>query len=245
MVPIREDLIDQLLAGKANGETMNIYCMEFEGRIEYLDMPCIKQCKMSPQEKLKFDLHNFLVEKGMTLEGALLEDVPVHWERHRDLILLPEKSFSSDQWKMFGDDLWQLVAGSLGSSRLAMRSTVSNDKFRTPNVKLLLGDSGWVKHTDNGITYTFDISKCMFSSGNITEKIRIGNFSCEGQTVVDLYAGIGYFVLPYIIHAKAVVVHACEWNQHAVEALRWNLELNGVTDNCVIHEGDNQNVGIR
>lgn len=37
--------------------------------------------------------------------------------------------------------------------------------------------------------YTFDITKCMFSSGNITEKLRVSSFDCRGEVVVDLYAG--------------------------------------------------------
>ena len=37
--------------------------------------------------------------------------------------------------------------------------------------------------------YNYDITKCMFSSGNITEKLRVSKFNCDGETVVDLYAG--------------------------------------------------------
>lgn len=37
--------------------------------------------------------------------------------------------------------------------------------------------------------YEFDVTKCMFSSGNITEKLRVAGFDCRGETVVDLYAG--------------------------------------------------------
>lgn len=29
----------------------------------------------------------------------------------------------------------------------------------------------------------------MFSSGNVTEKLRVSRFHCENETVVDLYAG--------------------------------------------------------
>ena len=49
----------------------------------------------------------------------------------------------------------------------------------------------WVTHVDNGIKYSWDISKCMFSIGNITEKLRVAKFNCEGETVVDLFAGCG------------------------------------------------------
>ena len=37
--------------------------------------------------------------------------------------------------------------------------------------------------------YEFDVTKCMFSAGNITEKLRVAGFDCSGETVVDLYAG--------------------------------------------------------
>ena len=44
--------------------------------------------------------------------------------------------------------------------------------------------------------------------------------------VIDLYAGIGYFTLPYLIHGKAKFVYACEWNPDSVKALKRNLEDN-------------------
>lgn len=80
----------------------------------------------------------------------------------------------------------------------------------------------------------------MFSIGNITEKLRIASFDCSNEVVVDLFAGIGYFVLPYLIHAKAKFVHACEINPDSVEALRLNLKSNGVEDRCQVYLGDNR-----
>lgn len=57
-------------------------------------------------------------------------------------------------------------------------------------------------------------------------------------------SGIGYFTLPYLIHAGAAHVHACEWNPHAVSALRRNLHVNKVEHRCTVHEGDNKQVRI-
>lgn len=36
------------------------------------------------------------------------------------------------------------------------------------------------------------------------------------------------------------MLYACEWNPHAVEALRHNLHANSVADRCVVLEGDNR-----
>lgn len=245
-IPIKQELADLFKNGQS-GRAEKSLLLSIEGRIEQADGHAvnIKQHKVSPQEKLKLAIENLLLMKGVTHDGFLHKDIPLHWEQHGDLILLPENSFTLDKWELFGEELWQVVAKSLGAARLAKKSTINNDGFRTPKVSLLLGNNGWVTHTDNGIKYTFDVTKCMFSSGNITEKIRVGNFDCSGQTVVDLYAGIGYFVLPYLVHSKAAMVYACEWNENAIQALKRNLQLNGVDKQCVIYEGDNKKVTSR
>jgi len=50
-----------------------------------------------------------------------------------------------------GLELWQTVAESVGCSRVARRrAAISADLFRSPNVSLLLGDSGWVQRVDHG-----------------------------------------------------------------------------------------------
>ena len=63
----------------------------------------------------------------------------------------------------------------------------------------------------------------MFSSGNGTEKARMGSVAAAGETVVDLFAGIGYYTLQLLHHAGVAKVYACEWNPNSVAALRANL----------------------
>ena len=43
------------------------------------------------------------------------------------------------------------------------------------------------------------------------------------------FSGVGYFTLPYLVHAKAAHVIACEWNPYSVHALKKNLLLNNVS----------------
>ncbi|XP_042746666.1 tRNA wybutosine-synthesizing protein 2 homolog isoform X5 [Lagopus leucura] len=191
-----------------------------------------------PAQKLRCELRRLLLELGESWSEELECDVPRTWQRHGDLILLSEDSFSAALWAKLGPVLWETVASALGAQRLAKRGRVLPDKMRSPSVTLLLGHNSWVEHVDNGIRYTFDVTKCMFSPGNITEKLRVASMQCSGEVLVDLYAGIGYFTLPYLVHAAAAFAHACEWNPHALEALRRNLALNGVQDRCQIHAGD-------
>ncbi|XP_040526991.1 tRNA wybutosine-synthesizing protein 2 homolog isoform X1 [Gallus gallus] len=198
-----------------------------------------------PAQKLRCELRRLLVERGESWSEELERDVPRTWQRHGDLVLLSEDSFSAALWAELGPVLWETVAAALGAQRLAKRGRVLPDKMRSPTVTLLLGHNSWVEHVDNGIRYTFDVTKCMFSPGNITEKLRVASMQCSGEVLVDLYAGIGYFTLPYLVHAAASFAHACEWNPHALEALRRNLALNGVQDRCQIHAGDSRQLQLR
>ncbi|XP_075752859.1 tRNA wybutosine-synthesizing protein 2 homolog isoform X2 [Pelodiscus sinensis] len=199
----------------------------------------------SPARKLSSELQRLVSGSEGRWSDELADDLPRSWQRHGDLVLLSEDSFRAALWKQLGPELWGTVASALGARRVAKRGRVSPDGVRSPTVTLLLGQDGWVEHVDNGIRYTFDVTRCMFSPGNITEKLRVASLPCAGEVVADLYAGIGYFTLPYLVHAGAAFVHACEWNPHAVEALRRNLELNGVQDRCQIHPGDNRQLELR
>jgi len=103
------------------------------------------------------------------------------------------------------------------------------------------GSPGWVTIRENGLSYSFDITKVMFSSGNVSEKARVSKLRCHDQVVVDLYAGIGYYVLPYLLHAGARLVYACEWNDHSLRALEYNLAANRVErGRCIVLAGDNR-----
>ena len=194
-------------------------------------------------------------------KDELLSELPSSWERHGNLIILPSNAFSNRKWTELSSNptkdgetiestsnvhsyhiLWSSVASALKCKRLAIDNRVKCDEFRSSGVTLVLGEDGWVEHIDNGIKYEFDVTKVMFSSGNITEKLRVAGFSCEGETVLDLYAGIGYFTLPYLVHAQAELVHACEWNSDAVDALERGLKANGVKERCIVHYGDNRKV---
>ena len=184
------------------------------------------------------DPHSMLEEAIRELYGGSLPgELPRRWERFSDVAIMPHGSFEGDEWTQDGP-LWEAVAGALGAKRLARMGEVSGE-FRESGVEMLLGEDDWVVRRESGVDYGYAMTRCMFSSGNVNERRRMGEVVEEGEVVVDLYAGIGYYTLPALVHGGAVV-HACEWNPEAVRALRWGLDANGVEERCTIHEGDNK-----
>ena len=184
------------------------------------------------------DPHSILEDAVRELYGGSLPgELPRRWERFSDVAIMPHGSFQGDAWSPV-EGLWEAVARALGSKRLARMGEVSGE-FRESGVEMLLGEDDWVVRRESGVDYGYAMTRCMFSSGNVNERRRMGEVVEEDEVVVDLYAGIGYYTLPALVHGGAVV-HACEWNPEAVRALRWGLDANGVEGRCTIHEGDNR-----
>ncbi|CAI0468320.1 unnamed protein product [Linum tenue] len=198
----------------------------------------VRRVAKSPLQVMKEAVAGLIEEKSLSQE--LLDELPIRWERLGDIVVLPVTSFKDPAWDSIGHELWPIIATSLSARRLARQGRVASTGTRDSTLELLVGHNGWVDHRENGITYSFDATKCMFSWGNLSEKLRMGGMNCENEVVVDLFAGIGYFVLPFLLRAKAKQVYACEWNPNAIEALKRNLELNSVSNRCVVLEGDNR-----
>ncbi|KAL2467137.1 tRNA wybutosine-synthesizing protein 2/3/4 [Abeliophyllum distichum] len=198
----------------------------------------IKKTLNTPYKIMKEEVASFLNHRGLPVE--LLEELPSRWERLGDIIVLPVTSFKDPLWDSIGKELWPLVAKSIGTHRLARQGQIAKTGTRDSKLEILVGDNGWVDHRENGILYSFDATKCMFSWGNLSEKLRMGCLDCRNEVIVDLFAGIGYFTLPFLVRANGKMVYACEWNPHAVEALHRNLQANSVADRCIILEGDNR-----
>eukprot|EP00466_Bigelowiella_natans_P014454 jgi/Bigna1/85298/estExt_fgenesh1_pg.C_30173 len=90
--------------------------------------------------------------------------------------------------------------------------------LRTPNCTRVWGKGlPLVKMRDvGGVTLSWDPTSLMFSHGNLSERRRIADLDCSGETVVDLFAGIGWS-LNYHERMRNDEHQSIETNEHLAD----------------------------
>ena len=203
---------------------------------------------VNPHQRLKHTVSTWLASNNLTEIDSTTYPLPQKWEVLGDLVVLPIDAFNSTEWRRIlspisavaKKKLFSHVAEALGGHRLARQHQIKDNITRSPQLTLLYGDSGWVEFADHGVKFGFDAEQVMFSSGNVTERHRIGSMDMTGEIVIDAYAGTGYYTLPMLVRSRAKHVHACELNPASIVGLVWGAQANGVEERLTVHQGDNQ-----
>ncbi len=112
--------------------------------------------------------------------------------------------------------------------------------FREPEkIEFIAGENNpIVEHKEHGIKYKFDITKIMFSKGNLNERKFLTTLVKEGETVVDMFAGIGYFSLPIGKHSQPEKIYSIEHNPESYKYLVENIKINHLTEKIIPIKGD-------
>lgn len=92
-------------------------------------------------------------------------------------------------------------------------------------------------HREYGCRYKVDLSRAYFTPRLSTERSRILSWIKEGDTVVDMFAGVGPYSILLAKSKKPSKVIAIDKNPDAVRYLRENISLNSAK-NIEAIEGD-------
>jgi tRNA wybutosine-synthesizing protein 2 len=112
--------------------------------------------------------------------------------------------------------------------------------FREPeNIEFLVGeDNPIVEHKEHGITYRFDITKIMFSKGNLNERRFLATLVRKGEIIVDMFAGMGYFSLSIAKHSDVGQIYSIELNPTSYKTLLENIKINHLEEKIIAINGD-------
>ena len=93
-------------------------------------------------------------------------------------------------------------------------------------------------HKEFGCQYHVDLAKAYFSPRLSHEHERVASLVQKGETVVDLFAGVGPFSILIAKKNPTAKVYAVDLNPEAVELLRVNVRVNRVENRVLPILGD-------
>ncbi|MCD4798825.1 MAG: class I SAM-dependent methyltransferase family protein [Methanosarcinales archaeon] len=162
------------------------------------------------------------------LDNDKLALLPGGWQMIGDIVVISLHSDLYPERKQVGDAMFKLYPN---CKSVYLDEGISG-KLRRPRRELVavrdgVNDPAITVHNENGCRFRLDVTKVMFSKGNLQEKMRMSRLG-KGEVVVDMFAGIGYFTIPIAVHSRPDKIIAIEINPESYHYLVENIRLNGV-----------------
>ncbi|MGD8918484.1 MAG: class I SAM-dependent methyltransferase family protein [Nitrosopumilaceae archaeon] len=146
--------------------------------------------------------------------------------------LLPKK-------KLIGETLLKEVK--IVRSVFYQASPVEGD-FRTRNLEILAGeDKTETEYKEFGCRFVVDVANAFFSPRLSTERERIANLIQDGQTMVNMFAGVGMFSI-MAAKKKKCTVYSLDINPIASKLCERNIEINKLAGNVISINGETSKI---
>jgi tRNA (guanine37-N1)-methyltransferase len=114
--------------------------------------------------------------------------------------------------------------------------------IRTRELEYLAGeDKSETIHTEYGSRLMIDVRKVYFSPRLATEREKITNQVNNGETIIDMFTGVGPFSIA-ISRNKKVEIYAIDINPDAIHYLEKNIILNKIQGKIIPILGDVKDV---
>jgi tRNA (guanine37-N1)-methyltransferase len=137
--------------------------------------------------------------------------------------------------KLIGETLLNEVK--IAKSVFYQASAVEGN-FRTRNLEILAGeDKTETEYKEFGCRFTVDVENAFFSPRLSTERERIANLVQEGETIVNMFAGVGMFSI-MIAKKKRCTVYSIDINPVAAKLCEKNIISNKLAGNVISINGD-------
>ena len=137
------------------------------------------------------------------------------------IIRIPDSLLSKK--KTIGKTLLEKVK--TAKSVFYQSSPVEGD-FRIRNLELLAGeDKTETEYKEHGCRFRVDVQKAFFSPRLSTERERIANLINDGETVINMFGGVGMFSI-IAAKKKKCTVYNIDINPDAIELCKKSISLN-------------------
>lgn len=128
---------------------------------------------------------------------------------------------------------------------LAQTSPVHGD-YRLRKLEHIAGEKRTTTvHRESGCLFLVDVDKCYFSPRLFYERMRIAKLVRDGETVVNMFAGVGCFSLVIAKHSNAAKIYSIDINPIAVQYMRENVKLNRAFGRVIPIKGDAKEIILK
>jgi tRNA (guanine37-N1)-methyltransferase len=97
-------------------------------------------------------------------------------------------------------------------------------------------------HKEAGCLFSVDLAECYFSPRLSHERMRIASMVETGETVVNMFAGVGCFSIVIAKHSSVAKVFSIDVNPAAVRFMGENVRLNRVYGKVIPLLGDSKEI---
>ncbi len=193
--------------------------------------PTELECLPEESELIDFD---FELQQKKPVPEDLLGFSPVY-EVIGDLALLEDTDLEKQKASRIADALLRTQPN---IKTVLKPLTPVIGEFRVREFEVIAGEPRTeTLHREYGCRYKVDLAKAYFTPRLSTERSRILSWVKEGNTVVDMFAGVGPYSILLAKSKKPSKVIAIDKNPDAVRYLKENIALNSVKNIKAI-EGD-------
>lgn len=188
------------------------------------------------------------VKAPRTLEEALanripqllLSDIPKSLDIVGDIAVFETIPSLSNYEKIIAEGIMEVQPSV--RAVFAKAGTVSGEDRVRPLRHLTGENRTETIHREFGCRFKLDLSKVFFSPRLSTEHKRVADQVERGESVIDMFAGIGPFSILIAKKLSSVEVDAVDSNNHATKFIRENARLNRVSERVRVHNGDVRDV---
>ena len=127
---------------------------------------------------------------------------------------------------------------------LAQITPVSGE-YRTRDLEVIFGEEKTITiYKEHGCMFKVDLAQAYFSPRLSTERLRIAKLVKPGETVTNLFAGVGAYSIIIAKKVPDVRVYSIDVNKAAYELTIENIKLNKLIDRIIPILGDARKVVI-
>jgi tRNA (guanine37-N1)-methyltransferase len=164
------------------------------------------------------------------------------------IVRIPDSLLSKK--KMIGEALLENVHP---AKSVFYQATPVEGDFRTRNLEILAGeDNTETEYKEYGCRFKVDVEKAFFSPRLSTERDRIAQMIQDGETMINMFGGVGMFSI-IAAKKKKCTVYNIDLNPYAAKLCEENIKLNKLAGRVISIQGDAaqvvkeqlQNVGDR